>query len=121
VILKRYDDALKVYDQLEQITGPSDDLLGSRQKVYLKQGKVDQAAADIEKAIAANPGQVRYYLLLSEIYNSNGFGDKALKTLLQAEKIDAGNGMVHLALADIYRDKKNNVLRSLHWPLPYPK
>jgi len=108
VILKRYDDALKVYDQLEQITGPSDDLLGSRQKIYLKQGKVDQAAADIEKAIAATPGQIRYYLLLSEIYNSNGFGDKALKTLLQAEKIDPGNGMVHLALADIYRDKKNN-------------
>jgi tetratricopeptide (TPR) repeat protein len=108
VILKRYDDALKVYDQLEQITGPNDDLLGSRQKIYLKQGKVDQAAADVEKAIANNPGQIRYYLLLSEIYNSNGFGDKALKVLLQAEKIDQGNGMVHLALADIYREKKNN-------------
>lgn len=106
--LKRYDDALKVYDQLEQITGMTDDLLGNREKIYLKQGKIDQAAGDIEKAIAANPGQMRYYLLLSEIYNSNGLGDKALKVLLQAEKLDAANGMVHLALADIYRDKKNN-------------
>jgi len=106
--LKRYDDALKVYDQLERITGMTDDLLGNREKIYLKQGKIDQAASDIEKAIAANPGQMRYYLLLSEIYNSNGLSDKALKVLLQAEKLDAANGMVHLALADIYRDKKNN-------------
>jgi tetratricopeptide (TPR) repeat protein len=108
LILKRYDDALKVYDEVEQITGPTDNLLTNRQKIYLKQGKVDRAAADIEKAIAANPGQIRYYLLLSEIYNSNGLSDKALTVLLQAEKLDAGNGMVHLAIADIYRDKKNN-------------
>jgi tetratricopeptide (TPR) repeat protein len=110
VILKRYDDALKAYDQVEDITGPTDDLLGSRQKIYLKQGKIDKAAADIEKAIADNPGQIRYYLLLSEIYNSNGLTDKALKILQQAEKVDNSNGMVHLALADIYRDKKNNEL-----------
>ncbi|MDR6942853.1 tetratricopeptide repeat protein [Mucilaginibacter pocheonensis] len=107
VILKRYDDALKVYNQLEQLTGPSDDILASRQKIYLKQGRVDQAAAELEKAIADNPGQTRYYLLLAEIYNSNNFGDKALKVLQQAEKQDSNNGMVHLALADIYRDKKN--------------
>jgi tetratricopeptide (TPR) repeat protein len=106
--LKKYDGALKAYDDIEKITGPTDDLLAARQTIYLKQGKVDQAAADIERAIAANPGQIRYYLLLSEIYNSNGLGDKAVKVLLQAEKLDAGNGMVHLALADIYRDKKNN-------------
>ncbi|WP_162842776.1 tetratricopeptide repeat protein [Mucilaginibacter pineti] len=106
-LLKRYDEALKVYDQLEQIDGPSDDILVNKQKIYLKQGKVDLAAADLEKAIAANSGQVRYYLLLAEIYNSNGFNDKALKVLLQAEKVDTNNGMIHLALADIYRDKKN--------------
>ncbi|MDN3581117.1 tetratricopeptide repeat protein [Mucilaginibacter flavus] len=109
-ILKRYDDALKAYDQVEQITGPTDDLLGSRQKIYLKQGKIDKAAADIEKAITDNPGQIRYYLLLAEIYNSNGLSDKALKVLQQAEKVDNSNGMAHLALADIYRDKKNTDL-----------
>jgi tetratricopeptide (TPR) repeat protein len=105
---KRYDDALAVYKQLEQITGPTDELVAKRQSIYLKQGKIDQAAADLETLIAANPSQIRYYLFLAEVYNSNGLADKALKTLLAAEKIDAGNGRVHLALADIYRDKKDN-------------
>jgi tetratricopeptide (TPR) repeat protein len=106
-IEKRYDDALKVYDQLEEITGPDDDILASRQKIYLIQGKVDKAVNQVQKAIAANPGQMRYYLLLADLYNSNNFPDKALKVLQDAEKINPGNGQLHLALADIYRDKKN--------------
>jgi tetratricopeptide (TPR) repeat protein len=106
-IQKRYDDALAVYKNIEALTGLTDDIVAQRQKIYLKQGKVDLAAAEIETMIAANPNQIRYYLLLGEIYNSNNFNDKALKVLLKAEKIDPANGMVHLALADIYRDKKD--------------
>ncbi len=104
----RYDEALAVYKQLEEKTGLTDDLVANRQKIYLKQGKINQAAAEMEELIAANPQQIRYYLLLAEIYNSNTFADKALQVLQRAEKVDAGNGLVHLALADIYRDKKNN-------------
>ena len=115
VILKRYDDALAVYDQLEEIAGPSDDILGSRQKVYLKQGKIDKAAADIEKAIAENPGQIRYYLLLSEIYNSNGLTDKAVKVLLQAENWMQATGRYIWRLLIFTGIKKvtTRVLRSL--------
>ncbi|MEO8886813.1 MAG: tetratricopeptide repeat protein [Mucilaginibacter sp.] len=104
---KKYDEALKVYDSLEKITGPSDEITVNRQKIYLKQGKVDQAAAGLEQRIAAEPNQIRYYLLLAEIYNSSGQNDNALKVLERAKKADPNNGMVHLALADIYRDKKN--------------
>jgi len=105
--LAKYDDALNVFDKLEQITGPSDELLANRQKIYLKQGKINLAANQLEKAIEANPSQIKYYLYLSELYNSNNLIDKAVKVLQTAEKIDANNGLIHLALADIYRDKKN--------------
>jgi tetratricopeptide (TPR) repeat protein len=105
---KKYDDALKAYDLLQQMNGLDDDLLAARQKIYLIQGRVDLATADINQMIVNYPGQVRYYLLLAEIYNSNGYTDKALKALQDAEKVDAGNGQLHLALADIYRDKKDN-------------
>ncbi len=104
---KKYDEALQVYDKLEQLIGPTDDLLANRQKIYLKQGKVDLAAQRLEKMIEDNPQQIKYYLFLSELYNANNFADKALKVLLTAEKINPNNGLVHLALADIYRDKKD--------------
>ncbi len=104
---KKYDEALQVYDKLEQLIGPTDDLLANRQKIYLKQGKVDLAAQRLEKMIEDNPQQIKYYLFLSELYNANNFADKALKVLLTAEKINPNSGLVHLALADIYRDKKD--------------
>ncbi len=103
----KYDDALQVYTQLEQLTGLDDDILAGKQKIYLKQGKVDKAASDIQDMIKANPNTIRYYLLLAEIYNSNNQGDKALKVLETAQTINPNAGQVHLALADIYRDKKD--------------
>jgi tetratricopeptide (TPR) repeat protein len=106
-IEKKYDDALQVYAQLETIIGFNDDILAGRQKIYLAQGKVDLATADVQAMIKINPTTIRYYLLLAEIYNSNNLADKALKTLETATNIDPANGQIHLALADIYRDKKD--------------
>ncbi|WP_374949908.1 tetratricopeptide repeat protein [Mucilaginibacter sp.] len=106
-IQKRYDEALKLFDKVEDLAGPSDDLLSNRQKIYLKQGDIKKAAADLEKAIASNPDQLRYYLMLADIYNSNNLNDKATAVLERAKKLDPNNGTLHLALADMYREKKN--------------
>lgn len=104
---KKYDEALATYDELEKITGPTDELLIKRQKIYLMQGKLDKATASLKEAIVANPNQVKYYLMLGEVYNSNNLTDEALSTFQKAEKIDPQNGYVHLELADIYRAKKS--------------
>jgi tetratricopeptide (TPR) repeat protein len=106
-IEKKYDDALQAYAKLEQITGLNDDIVAGRQKIYLAEGKLDLATQDIQALIKENPTTIRYYLLLAEIYNSNNYKDKALKVLEAAQKVDSNNGQLHLALADIYRDKKD--------------
>jgi tetratricopeptide (TPR) repeat protein len=104
---QKYDAALAMYDRLEQITGLNEDLAANRQKIYLKQGNIDKAAAELEQLIAANPGEARYYLMLGEIYNSNKLADKGLKVLQRGEKAKPDDGMLHLALADAYRTAKN--------------
>jgi tetratricopeptide (TPR) repeat protein len=106
-IEQKYDAALAVYAKLEELTGLNDDLVANRQRIYLKQGNIDKAAAELEQLITANPNEVRYYLMLGEIYNSNKLTDKALKVLQAGEKVKPDNGMLHLALADTYRAKKD--------------
>jgi len=103
----KFDEALAIYKQLEQLVGLNDDIVYKRQKIYLKQGKIDLAVSDLEGLIKTSPGEIRYYLLMGELYNSNNLPDKALKILEAAKRIDPNNAQVHLALADLYRDKKN--------------
>lgn len=102
---KRYDEALKLYDKVQELSGQSDELALSRQKIYLRQGDVKKAASALDQLIASNPTQVRYYLAQAEIYSSNSQPDKAIELLQKAKKIDPDNGLVHLALADIYREQ----------------
>lgn len=102
---KKYDEALAVYAELQKKIGLTDDIVLNREKIYLKQNKTNQAAEDLQKLIETNPGQVKYYLLLSDLYTSNNMDDKAVPVLEKASKLDPNNGLVHLALAEIYRQK----------------
>jgi tetratricopeptide (TPR) repeat protein len=104
---KHYNEALAMYDKVEELAGPSEGLLFNRQKTYIRQGDVKKAASALEDLIAANPTQVRYYLMLAELYNANNLNDKALRALLKAKTIEPDNGLIHLALSDIYREKNN--------------
>ncbi|MBE7179328.1 MAG: tetratricopeptide repeat protein, partial [Mucilaginibacter polytrichastri] len=106
--LKRYDEALAVYRELEQKTGLTPELVTARQKIYLKTNNTAKAIADLQKLIAQNPDEIRYYLLLAEVYNSNGQNDQALKTLNQAKQKDPSSAYVQLALADVNRELKND-------------
>ncbi|RYU86174.1 tetratricopeptide repeat protein [Mucilaginibacter terrigena] len=106
-IQKRYDEALKMYDKVEELAGPSEELLVNRQKIYIRQGDVKKATSALDELIAANPTQVKYYLMQAEIYNSNNLNDKAIAALQKAKTIDPKNGAVHLAFADIYREQNN--------------
>jgi tetratricopeptide (TPR) repeat protein len=106
-IQKRYDEALAMYDKVEELAGPSEDLLVNRQKIYIRQGNVKKAIAALDELVAANPTQVKYYLMQAEIYNSNNLNDKALQVLQKAKTLDSKNGLIHLALSDIYREKDN--------------
>lgn len=107
VLDKKYDEALAVYNQLEKLVGKNEETVFSRQKIYLKQGKLDLAVKDLEQLIRENPQEIRSYLQLSELYNSNNQNDKALKVLENAGKANPDNALIHLALADVYRDQKN--------------
>ncbi|MBS7566055.1 tetratricopeptide repeat protein [Mucilaginibacter sp. Bleaf8] len=111
---KRYDEALNTYSKLEQLTGPTEDLVAARRRVYLRQGKVDGVAEELERLIVANPNETKFYLQLGELYNANNFPDKALHVLQRGEKVSPQNGMLQLALADSYRAKKDNETSFTH-------
>lgn len=103
-----YKGAIKVYDNIEKNIGINEDVSLQKQKIWLKLGKVDKAAAEAMKMVNWQPTEMRYRMNLAEIYLSNQQLDNAEKVLKDIINLDANNGFAQLALADFYRAKKDD-------------
>jgi tetratricopeptide (TPR) repeat protein len=99
-------EANAIYDAIEKLYGLSDELSEARQKVFIRQGKPEKAAAELEKQIELNPADIKSLLNLADIFNRAGTPEKALAVLNKATPLDPGNVMLRLSLADTYRALK---------------
>ncbi|WP_411275621.1 tetratricopeptide repeat protein [Daejeonella sp.] len=106
MILKKTDQAVAAYDEIESKFGSSQDLTSAKQRILLQQGKPEKVEQELETQIKDNPDDVRNYLYLSEVYVKSGNRDKAIEVLNKAKAADPTNAMVRLALADNYKAMK---------------
>lgn len=102
------EDAIKVYDQLEEKYGVDPDIIREKQRIWLKLGKVDKAANELEKLIAENPEQVDYYTMLIDLYQANNLDDKSYEVIQRLQKVNPNHPAVALSLAEYYRGKGDN-------------
>ena len=103
MILKKTDQAIMAYNEIESRFGSSEDLSAARQRILMQQGKPAKVEEELEKQIKDKPDDVRNYLYLSEVYTKSGNRDKAIEVLNKAKSLDPTNALIRLALADNYR------------------
>jgi len=103
MILKKTDQAIMAYNEIESRFGSSEDLSAARQRILMQQGKPAKVEEELEKQIKDKPDDVRNYLYLSEVYTKSGNRDKAIEVLNKAKGLDPANALIRLALADNYR------------------
>lgn len=103
LILKRTDDAVIAYNEIEKRFGSSEDLTSARQRILMQQGKPGKVEEELEKQIRSNPDELRNYLYLSEVLAKSGEREKAINILNKAKLVAPANAMVRLALADNYK------------------
>lgn len=99
--------AIDVYDQLEKNIGVNERLVKQKQRLYLKIGKIEKAASELEKLIEANPKKARYYGLLAEMYEANDMKQKAVETYERLLEIDPDNPYANINLAKLTRNDPN--------------
>lgn len=102
-----YKGAIKVYDKIESIIGINEDLISQKQKIWLRLGKVDKAAEEAKRLIKNDPNEVKYRINLAEIYLANKLLDQAKIVLEDILLIAPHNAFAQLAIADYYREKKD--------------
>ncbi len=102
---EKLDDAIKVYDQYENKIGLDENVIIQKERLYVRMGKLDKAAAEIRKLINSDPKEPRFYKMLADLYEANNMRDKAAKVYEELLEIDKDNPNAQLYLADMYRVK----------------
>lgn len=99
----KMQEALKVYDKVEEEIGVNYELTDEKKRLWLRLGKLEKAAEEVEKLIAKDPNDLKHYSLLVELYQVNDLNEKALEVIGRMQKVNAESPYVFLALAEYYR------------------
>lgn len=95
-------DAETAFAAAKQSLGSEDVFLTTRGEKYLALGRLDQARADAQGAVQANPQSAAAYLLLGKVDQSLGRNSEALAEYDQASKLaDAQGNTLLVALARV--------------------
>lgn len=105
---EKYEEVIKTFDKMEEIIGLNDDLTDTKKNIWLYLNKVDKAVGEYEKLIQVYPYEVRYYVIIGQIYMVNGLKDNALNYYKKGEAIDSSNLQLLMAFLDYYNELKDN-------------
>src|SRR5258708_28450759 len=101
---KKPDEAIKVYNRAESIMGINEVSSLQKQKIYLDQGKVNDAIAEGEKLLMANPDEERYVMAFAETLAQKGQQKKAIEAIEKFLATHPEAGTAKILLAGYYRD-----------------
>jgi tetratricopeptide (TPR) repeat protein len=102
---KQPEEAINVFNQIEKQYGINEDITVEKEKLWMKMGKVDKAAAEVQRLIDAYPDEPKYYSMLVDLYMSAKMEDKAYEVLQEMIKIDPDNPRANLVMADYWHQK----------------
>ncbi|WP_303316516.1 tetratricopeptide repeat protein [Flavivirga abyssicola] len=101
---KKYDDALKLLDELDSEFGISLSRDAMRNQIYKATGRKKDQIKNLEKRVENHPDKESNYLALIFRYSENNEKEKAFETAKELLKINPNSQLVHLALYKFYLD-----------------
>lgn len=101
-MIGQYEKAFKVYNELEKNYGPNEQLALNKVKLLKTLNKSAEAEMELQKLVAVNKKEARYYSYLAEFYMEQNKIEKAKEMYDKMEELDPSNPAVNLALHDYY-------------------
>ena len=107
LITEKYDKAIEKLDILEQQAGVSALVSEQKVEIYQRQGNTKKVISELEKLIAENPENTRYYSMLAKVYMENKKEKEAVKLYNQIKEIDPSDPYINISLLEYYENKKD--------------
>lgn len=97
----RLDEAVVIYEKLNQLAGDQYDALEQIGYIKVRQGKIKEAEAAYERLVRVTPEIIEHYYPLIELYRKNNQPEELEALLKQAEEANSGNQAFLNRLAEI--------------------
>jgi tetratricopeptide (TPR) repeat protein len=104
----KYKESITSFNEIEKRAGITEELSIQKEKIYIKMGDVDGAANEIQQLIDHEPDNLKYQVLLADIYMANEMDEKASKVYQEILEKDPQNPYANLSLYDYYKKKGEN-------------
>lgn len=105
-----YKNVVRVLEQLEVKEGKSEMISTEKFRAYLLMGDEERAYAEIVNLAEEYPHDLRYRVLLGDMYMEYGHTDEAYEVYKAVEQEDSTNLNVMLSLADFYKKQGQDSL-----------
>tara|TARA_R110000868_G_scaffold241813_7_gene497332 strand:+ start:108 stop:1442 length:1335 start_codon:yes stop_codon:yes gene_type:complete len=105
ITTKKYNEALKLLDELDAELGISASRDYMRNQIYAATGRKKDQIKNLEKRLDNHPDKEANYLALIYRYSENNENEKAFETANELLKVMPNSQFVHLALYKFYLDR----------------
>jgi len=115
---RKNDEAIRIYNRAESHFGVNETSSLQKQRLYLDQGKVNEAIDETERLIKAFPDEPQYVMAFAEMLNQNNQKQRAIQYLETFHSENPHNGNVKMLLSVFYKEtgqpeKANQLLVSV--------
>ena len=100
---KSYQNVVTTLNRIEELDGKSEQISMEKFRMYLLQGKNDDAFAEIESLAKEYPYDMRYQTILGDVYLNNNKPDEAYNTYRRILKEVPGYAPAIMSLANYYQ------------------
>lgn len=99
---QQYDKAISALDRLEMKEGKNEQISMQKFRMYLALQDNESAFAEMQKLADEYPFDLRYLILLGDLYLNNGNQQKAYETYQEVLQKEPDNPLAQLSLASYY-------------------
>ncbi|NDV68643.1 tetratricopeptide repeat protein [Dysgonomonas sp. 25] len=99
--------AVETLDRLEKVMGLNEKVSLQKYSLYSAIGKEEKGFAEIQKFIDKYPHEIKYYILMGNLYLQAGKNKEALQTYEKAKMLDPQDPYLISSMAEYYQ-KTNN-------------
>lgn len=97
-----FSKSIEALNDLERTMGMNEKITIQKFKLYSALNDKKKAYAEVQKYIDKNPEDVRYYILLGNLYLQDGKNKEAYMSLSKAKSMDPENPLLITSLANYY-------------------